>query len=49
MKTKFRLLSQAFITHHPNVFTVILPLQEGRAGIVWVPSNKMRFLPSLQI
>jgi hypothetical protein len=32
-------LSQAFTTHHPNVFTPILLLSEGRAGIAWVPSN----------
>jgi hypothetical protein len=36
-------LSQAFTTHHPNVFTTILPLLEGRAGIAWIPSNKMLF------
>jgi hypothetical protein len=36
-------LSQAFTTHHPNVFTPILPLSEWRAGIAWVPSNKMLF------
>jgi hypothetical protein len=39
-------LSQAFTTHHPNVFTPILPLSEGQAGIAWVPSNKMLFFPS---
>jgi hypothetical protein len=38
-------LSQAFTTHHPNVFTPILPLSEGRAGIAWEPSNKMLFFP----
>jgi hypothetical protein len=38
-------LSQAFTTHHPNVFTPILPLSEGRAVITWVPSNKMLFFP----
>jgi hypothetical protein len=38
-------LSQAFTTHHPYVFTPILPLSEGRAGIAWVPSNKMLFFP----
>jgi hypothetical protein len=38
-------LSQAFTTHHPNVFTPILSLSEGRAGIAWVPSNKMLFSP----
>jgi hypothetical protein len=32
-------------THHPNVFTPILPLSEGRAGIAWVPSNKILFFP----
>jgi hypothetical protein len=36
-------LSQAFTTHHPNVFTPILSLSEGRAGIAWVPSKKMIF------
>jgi hypothetical protein len=38
-------LSQAFTTHHANVFTTILLLSEGRAGIACVPSNKMLFLP----
>jgi hypothetical protein len=38
-------LSQAFTTHHPNVFNPILPLSEGRAGIAWVPSNEMLFFP----
>jgi hypothetical protein len=38
-------LSQAFTTHHPNVFTPILPLSEGRAGLAWVPSNLMLFFP----
>jgi hypothetical protein len=38
-------VSQAFTTHHPNVFTPILPLSEGRAGIAWVPSKKMLFFP----
>jgi hypothetical protein len=38
-------LSQTFTTHHPNVFTAILPLSEGRAGIAWVPSNKILFFP----
>jgi hypothetical protein len=37
--------SQAFTTHHPNVFTPILYLSEGRAGIAWVSSNKMFFYP----
>jgi hypothetical protein len=36
-------LSKAFTTHHPNVFILILSLSEGRAGIAWVPSNKMLF------
>jgi hypothetical protein len=36
-------LSQAF--HHPNVFTPILSLSEGGAGIAWVPSNKIIFFP----
>jgi hypothetical protein len=43
--THFCRLSQAFTTHHPNVFTPILPLSEGQAGIAWVPSNKMFFFP----
>jgi hypothetical protein len=34
-------LSQAFTTHHSNVFTPILSLSEGRAGIAWVPCKKM--------
>jgi hypothetical protein len=38
-------LSQAFTTHHPNVFTPILSLSEERAGIAWVPSNEMLFSP----
>jgi hypothetical protein len=38
-------LSQASTTHHPNVFTPILSLSEGRAGIARVPSNKMLFFP----
>jgi hypothetical protein len=38
-------LSQVFTTHHPNVFTPILSLSEGRAGIAWVPSNKIFFFP----
>jgi hypothetical protein len=38
-------LPQAFTTHHPNVFTPILSLSEGRAGIAWVPSNNMLFFP----
>jgi hypothetical protein len=42
-------VSQAFTTHHPNVFTPILPLSEGRAGIYWVPSNKILFLPPSDI
>jgi hypothetical protein len=33
----------SFSTYHPNVFTPILSLSEGRAGIAWVPSNKMLF------
>jgi hypothetical protein len=37
--------SQASTTHHPNVFTPILSLSEGRAGIAQVPSNKMLFFP----
>jgi hypothetical protein len=38
-------LSQAFTSHHTKVFTLILSLSEGRAGILWVPSDKMLFLP----
>jgi hypothetical protein len=38
-------LYQAFATHHPNVFTPILSLSEGRASIAWVSSNKMLFFP----
>jgi hypothetical protein len=38
-------LSQAFTTRHPNVFTPILTLSEGQAGIAWAPSNKMLFFP----
>jgi hypothetical protein len=38
-------LSQAFTSHHPNVFTPILPLSEGQAGIAWVPFNKMLSFP----
>jgi hypothetical protein len=37
-------VSQAFTTHHPNAFTSILSLSEGRVGIAWIPSNKMLFL-----
>jgi hypothetical protein len=40
-------LSQAFTTHHPNVFTLILSLSEGRAGIAWVPSYNMHFPPDI--
>jgi hypothetical protein len=38
-------LQRASTTHHPNVFTPILSLSEGRAGIAWVPSNKTLFPP----
>jgi hypothetical protein len=42
MKTKIcRLRFKLFTTHHPNVFTLILSLSEGRTDIAWVPSNKM--------
>jgi hypothetical protein len=34
-------LSQVLTTHHPNAFTLILSLLEGRAGITWVPSNNL--------
>jgi hypothetical protein len=36
-------LSLVFTTHYPNVFTPIPSLSEGRAGIAWVPSNKIFF------
>jgi hypothetical protein len=39
-------LSQALTTHHPNFFTLILTLSEGRASIGWVPYDKMLFVPS---
>jgi hypothetical protein len=47
MKTKVRRrsLTQAITTRHPNAFTFILSSSEGRAGTVWVPYNKMLFLP----
>jgi hypothetical protein len=35
-------LSQASITYHPNVFTLILSLS-GRVGIGWEPSNNSRY------
>jgi hypothetical protein len=38
-------LSHDFTTDPPNVFTHILFLSEGRVGIVWVPSDKLLFLP----
>jgi hypothetical protein len=41
-------LSQTFTTHHPNVLTPILSLSEGRAGIAWVPSNKMLSPPDIK-
>jgi hypothetical protein len=44
MRTKFRHFCLK-LYHHPNVFTLILSLSEGRAGIAWVPFNKMLFLP----
>jgi hypothetical protein len=34
----------SFYTHRPNVFTLILFSSGGRAGITWVPSNKIIFL-----
>jgi hypothetical protein len=35
-----------FTTYHPNVFTLILSLSDGRAGTAWEPSNYMMlFLP----
>jgi hypothetical protein len=39
-------LSQALTTHHPNFFTLIVTLSEGRASIGWVPYDKMLFVPS---
>jgi hypothetical protein len=36
--------NNSFSTYHHNVFTFTAPLSEGRAGITWVPSNKMFFL-----
>jgi hypothetical protein len=33
------------LTIPPNIFIPILPLSEGRAGIAWIPSNKMLFFP----
>jgi hypothetical protein len=39
-------LSEISTAYHTNVFTPILFLSEGRAGIAWEPSNdKMLFLP----
>jgi hypothetical protein len=38
-------LFQAFTTNNSNVFILILAISEGRAGIAWVPSNKIPFLP----
>jgi hypothetical protein len=38
----------SFYTHRPNVFTLILFSSGGRAGITWVPSNKMIFLSPLR-
>jgi hypothetical protein len=39
-KSQFRRLCyQALTTYHPNIFTLILSLSEGRAGIAWEPSN----------
>jgi hypothetical protein len=34
-------LSQASTPSHPNVFTVILHLSQGRAGKTWEPNNNM--------
>jgi hypothetical protein len=42
-------MSQAFTTHHPGVFIVILSLSEGQVVIAWVPSNKMFFPPPSHI
>jgi hypothetical protein len=41
-------LSQALTTHHVNVFALILSMREGRAGIAWIPSNKLLFFPISQ-
>jgi hypothetical protein len=49
MESNLPSLSQAFTIHHPNVFALIISLSEGRAGIAWVPSNKMLFLPPTDI
>jgi hypothetical protein len=38
-------LSQAATSNHPNVFTFILPLSEGRVGEAREPSNKPMFSP----
>jgi hypothetical protein len=47
--SKFRCLSEATPYHH-NVFTFALFLPEGRAGLAWEPSNKMKlFLPPRKI
>jgi hypothetical protein len=49
-KSKFhRLCYQALTTYHPDVFTLILALSEGRTGTAWEPSHyKKLFLPSPQ-
>jgi hypothetical protein len=39
--------NQATISNHPNVFTFIIPLSEGRAGEAWQP-NKIMLPPSPQ-
>jgi hypothetical protein len=42
----FRLCYQTLTTYHPDVFTLMLSLLEGRADIAWEPSNyKMLFPP----
>jgi hypothetical protein len=38
-------LSQAFTTHHPNVFIPILSLSEGRAGIAGYLLTRCSFFP----
>jgi hypothetical protein len=42
-------LSFGFTIYHPNVFTLIVSVSEGRAGIAWEPSNKMMLSLPLEI
>jgi hypothetical protein len=46
--SKFRSRSEATPYHH-NVFTFILFLPEGRAGVAWEPSNKIMLFLSLSL